>query len=339
LASLFNARLKVEPSFTEPELIITTAQASAFMDTMGGGTPRIKIGSVDKVIYMNRIDLRGTVNAQQASHNALPSATIRAEYAQTGTYMPRIRANYNDIDMAEAATWNVNLVEAQSLAMDQSMYQFMRSAYLYGVNASNSEGVLNTPNATAVNLPPDSYGNTTLQTYDNGQLAIWFLSQIGSSLTRMNMLGAAQRAVFLGPQRVFEQMGYQNIVQVTSYQRPGAGTATTSQVIIDIAKVNGVEVEIGYDDTLIGQGAAGADLVLLTIPEAIVPRVGSKINTNEFNTLAPTERAMVLMYADMGAPMSITTPIADGLDIVKQWRHSTGWAPRGQAVSLLSIPY
>lgn len=338
MANIFNARVLVHPSFVEPDLVITMAQPSGFMEVLGGGALRVKIGEADKFVYVNRIDLRTQVAASQAAFNALPSATIVADYLQTATYRVRVRAEYNELDLAEAGEWDVALPAAQRLAMRQGIFQYIRTACLYGVNASNSEGLLNTPNATAVNLPADTYGNTTLQTYDAGQLAIWFMQQIQAAWQRMNLLGTGARAVMLGPQRVLGQMQLVNIVQTTSYQRPGAGTATTAQVMREIAKEMGYELEYAYDDTLIGKGASGNDAVLLVVPEAIVPTMGG-VNTNVFATLAPNLKAMAMQYADVAAPMEITTPIVEGLDVTSQMRISSGWAPRGQAVSILSIPY
>ncbi|HUW79731.1 MAG TPA: hypothetical protein VMV54_02405 [Acidocella sp.] len=338
MANIFNARVMVHPSFVEPDMIITTAQASGFMDVLGDRGLRVKLGPVDKFVYMNRIDLRTQVAASQAAFNALPSASVTADYLQTATYRVRVRAEYNELDLAEAGEYNVALPMAQRLAMRQGIFQYIRVANLYGVNAANSEGLLNTPNSTAVNLPPDSYGNTTLQTYDNGELAVFFMGQLQAAWQRMYMLGTGARAVLLGPQRVIGQMQLQNIVQTTSYQRPGAGTATTAQVMKEIAREMGYELEYAYDDTLIGKGAAGADAVLLVVPEAIVPSMDG-INTNVFNTLAPNLRAMTLQYADVAAPVEITTPIVEGLDVTSQMRISSGWCPRGQAITVLSIPY
>ena len=338
MANIFNARVMVHPSFVEPDMIITTAQASGFMDVLGDRGLRVKLGPVDKFVYMNRIDLRTQVAASQAAFYALPSASVTADYLQTATYRVRVRAEYNELDLAEAGEYNVALPMAQRLAMRQGIFQYIRVANLYGVNAANSEGLLNTPNSTAVNLPPDSYGNTTLQTYDNGELAVFFMGQLQAAWQRMYMLGTGARAVLLGPQRVIGQMQLQNIVQTTSYQRPGAGTATTAQVMKEIAREMGYELEYAYDDTLIGKGAAGADAVLLVVPEAIVPSMDG-INTNVFNTLAPNLRAMTLQYADVAAPVEITTPIVEGLDVTSQMRISSGWCPRGQAITVLSIPY
>lgn len=339
MANIFNARVQVHPSYVEPDLIITTAQPSGFMDDLGGSSLRVRLGPVDKFAYLNRIDLRTSVAAQQASHNALPSATIAADYAQTAAYLIRTRAEYNEIDVAEAAEWNVALPEAQRLAMRQGIFLQIRSANLYGFNASNNEGLLNAPNSAAVTLPPDSYGNTTLLTYDNGELAIWMLGQVQALLQRMYRIGTPTRVVIVGPQRVIATMQMQNVIQLTSFQRPGAGSGTTAQMLEMQLKEMGVTLEWAYDDTLINAGAGGTtDALLVAVPEASVPKIEG-INTNVFNTLSPTMTAMTLQYADVPAPIEITTPIPEGVDVVSQMRISSGWAPRGQCITVLSLPY
>lgn len=338
MPNVFNARTIIDPSFYEPELVVTQAQASGYMRTLAGGGLRVKLGPVDKAIYVNRIDVRSQVAANQAIHNQLPSASIVADYLQTATYTSRCRAEYNQWDIAEAGRYNVALPEAQRLALQQGHFQFLRNAGLYGVNAANSEGLMNTPGATTVNLPPDSFGNTTLQTYDNGEIAVWFLGLISAALARTYQAGTPQRLVILGPQRVLLQLELQNIVQVTSYQRPGAGSATSAQVVTKVSEEFGYEIEWAFDDTLIAQGAAGADAVLLVIPEINVPTM-PKINTNEFGTLSPNIAANTLQYSDVIAPVEITTPIPEGLDVTSTMRQSSGWCIRSQAITIASIPY
>lgn len=338
MPNVFNARTIIDPSFYEPELVVTQAQASGYMRTLAGGGLRVKLGPVDKAIYVNRIDVRSQVAANQAIHNQLPSASIVADYLQTATYTSRCRAEYNQWDIAEAGRYKLALPEAQRLALQQGHFQFLRNAGLYGVNAANSEGLMNTPGATTVNLPPDSFGNTTLQTYDNGEIAVWFLGLISAALARTYQAGTPQRLVILGPQRVLLQLELQNIVQVTSYQRPGAGSATSAQVVTKVSEEFGYEIEWAFDDTLIAQGAAGADAVLLVIPEINVPTM-PKINTNEFGTLSPNIAANTLQYSDVIAPVEITTPIPEGLDVTSTMRQSSGWCIRSQAITIASIPY
>jgi hypothetical protein len=338
MAVIAPARVLVHPSRVEPQNIVTIAQPSGFMLGLGGESLRVLLSDVDKFIYQNRVDVRTAVAAQQASANLLPSATVTLEYASTATYLVRTRQEYNEWDVAETAEWNVGLPQAYRLASRQGIFQFIRIANLFGVNASNSEGLLNSPNSTSVNLPPDSYGNTTLLTYDNGQIAMWLLQQVNAALARMYFLGAPVRVVFIGPQRIIGTLQLQNIVQVTSYQRPGAGTATSAQVVKKVADEFDIEIVWAYDDTLIGAGSGGSDAVLMLVPEAVTPKVPG-INTNEFATLTPMTDAMTMQYANVVAPIEVTTPIVEGVDVTSSMRISSGVAWRGQAVTVLNVPY
>jgi hypothetical protein len=106
-----------------------------------------------------------------------------------------------------------------------------------------------------------------------------------------------------------------------------------------VAKEAGDEVEYYYDDTLIGKGAGGADMVILTIPEIEQPDMPG-INTNVFGDIQPATKAVNLQYADMAAPMKIPTPIPDGaITEVQQLRITSGWCIRPQGLYLLSLPY
>ena len=341
MANIFPAAVKVSPSFTEPELIITYAQASGAFSALAGGKPRVKIGSEDMVVYVNTLDLRTEVAYGQSPFNLLPSATLKADYFQTPTYLMRSRAIWDHHDIARAAMWNVNLPQAQDLALRQGIFQQMRVGLLYGFNPANGEGLTNTAGATTVTLPPDSYGNTRASTYDNGQMALWWLGLIVSLKSRMFQSGGniKNEIVVITPQEIFLNFAEQNIVQVTSYQRPGAGTATTAEVIANVAMANGDTFKWYFDDTLIGQGANGADLCLLTMPEIEQPDVPG-INTNVFATLQPNMKAVNLMYMDMAAPMKIPTPTPDGgVTEIQELRGTSGWCVRPQGITIANVPY
>jgi hypothetical protein len=339
MPGVFNARTLVHPHHYEPGLIITQSQASGYMDVLAGEGLRVQLGPIDKVVYANRLDVRTQIAANQATHNALPGATLTADFIQTATYTVRQRNEYNEFDVAEAGEYNVALPMAYRYAQRQGAFQFIRNAGLYGVNAANSEGLINTPGATTSNLPPDSFGNTTLRTYDAGQLAIWFNGVIQAGLSRMFLMGTPVRVVILGPQRILGTMQLQDIIQLTSYQRPGAGTATTAQTITTINKEFGYTVEWAFDDTLIGQGgSATTDAVLVVFPELNVPTMGG-INTNEFAMVAPNISGNTLQYSDVIAPVEVTTPIPEGLDVTSTMRVSAGWCIRSQAITIAQIPY
>jgi hypothetical protein len=343
MANYFPTRAKVSPSFTEPDLIITYAQPSGAFAALEGSKPRIKIGSEDMVVYINRLDLRTDVLTGQSPANHLPSATLVGTYFQTPTYLIRTRAVWDHHDIARASDWAVALPTAQDMAQRQGIFQQMRTGLLYGFNPANGEGLLNTAGATAVTLPPDPNGNTTVSTYDNGAMALFFLNQCVALKSRMYQSGGQvkNRIIVVGPQRVFLQLAYANIVQTTAYQRPGAGTATTGEVIRLTAEASGDQFEWYFDDTLIGQGSGGADAVLLTIPEIEAPPIPGLLNTNEFGArMTPQMKAVNLMYADMPAPMKIPTPTPDGaITELQELRVTSGWCIRPQGITVLSMPH
>ena len=135
------------------------------------------------------------------------------------------------------------------------------------------------------------------------------------------------------------QFEYQDIVQLVQYQRPGAGSTSTAGVVKDVLKMNGDEILWTYDDTLIGKGTNNTDAVIITMPEVTKPN-GGKINTNKFAELSPGLSATVMQLADMVAPKEITTPLPGGaVDVVSELRATSGWAVRGEVVTLLSMQY
>lgn len=329
----------VNPSYIEPGLLIPYTQASGAFETLAAGEPLPRLGDGDLWVYMKRMDLRTKVAAGQSAYNSLPSISTALGMISTPTYLLRVRAEYDHHDTAAMGRWGVSIVETQRLGMRQGHFQLARTALLYGMNPANGEGLVNTAGATAVSLPPDTNGNTTLVTYDNGQMATFLLTQIGAIKSRTNQLGIGHKLTILGPQRILGAMEYQNIVQLTQFQRPGGGSATTAGLFKDVAAMNDDEITWVYDDTLIGKGAGGTDAVIINMPEVTKPQ-GSKINTNEFAKLAPGIEACALMYCDMAAPREIPTPIPGGaIDILSEWRITSGWAVRPEALTVVSIQY
>ena len=171
-------------------------------------------------------------------------------------------------------------------------------------------------------------------------MAVFLLSQILQTKQRTMQLGLPHRFAILGPQRILGLFEYQNIVQLTSYQRAGAGSQSTAGVVKDVAeKWNGDSIDWVYDDTLIGQGGGGTDAILVVMPEVEKPR-GRVWNTNDFATLSPGLSACTLMYADMAAPVEIPTPLAGGaIDVLSEMRASPGWGIRPEAVTIISMTY
>lgn len=329
----------VNPNFAEPDIILPIAQASGAFDLIEGGEPRVRLAEGDLYVYMKRIDLRTQMASGQAGYNQLPGVAISLSQISAPSYLLRVRSEYDHQDEAAASRWGFGLPEAYRLGMRQGHFQLARGALLYGFNPANGEGLVNTPGATAVNLPADSNGNTSVVTYDNGQMALFLLQQIELLKTRTNQLGIGHEFAICGPQRVLGQFEYPNIVQLSQYQRPGAGTGTTATVVKDILMANGDKILWTYDDTLQGKGAGGTDLVVVTMPNIDKPSM-SGINTNEFAKLAPGNDCCTTMYADMAAPKEIVSPLAGGAtDVLSEWRITSGWGIRPEAVTLISMLY
>ena len=330
---------KVDPSFVEPEIVLKYVQASGANDLLAGGIPRVKLGQDDLYVYLKYLDIRSFVQVGQTGVNSLPSASIIGEFYGTATYLLQARSEFDHHDEAAMGRWGADINSAQSLARDQGIFQQLRNGNLYGFNPANGEGIVNQVGATAVTLPPDTFGNTTASSYDAGQMGGFYLQQILNAKTRMYQLGMPARISIVGPQRILGLIQY-NVVQLTSYQRPDAGSASTAELIENVSKGAGGDViEWGFDDTLQGQGVGGTDLVIMTLPEIKKPK-RPNLNTNAFAELKPGFDATVLQYMDMAAPRDITTPLPGGaVDILGELRATSGWAPRPDAVTLMSIPH
>lgn len=340
MASFAPAFTVVQPSFMEPGIIVPYAQKSGAFSLIADGVPKVSLGEGDQYVYMKRIDIRTMMAAGQSAYNSLPSISTVPSQISVPTYLLRVRGEYDHHDAAAMSRWGIPIIEAQRLGMRQGHFQLARGALLDGFNPALGEGLINAAGATAVTLPADSNGNTTLLTYDNGQLGMWLLQQLSAIKTRTMQLGIGQEFSIVGPQRILGPMEYQNIVQLTQFQRPGAGTDTTAGMFKSVAMQNGDTINWGYDDTLIGKGAGGTDMVILSMPKVENPQGGRGPNTNEFGHLAPGIDACSIMYADMAAPREIPTPLPGGaIDNLSEWRITPGWGVRPEGLTLMSIPY
>lgn len=335
-----SAFVTVNPSFMEPELLLQYSQASGFIDTLAGSQMRVRIAEDDLLVYMKQLNLRTKIAAGQAGgFQELPGIDISASMMSMPTYLLRTRVQYDHHDVAAGARWGFSVPETYRLGQRQANFQLARDAVLHGMNPQNGEGLLHAPGALATNLPPDSNGATTVQTYDNGQMAFYLASVILGIKTRTYQLGMGKKFTILGPQRVLGLFEY-NVVQLTQFQRVGAGTASTAQTLKEIMQANGDIVTWSYDDTLIGAGDGGSDAVIVVMPEVQRPDPQGKIDTNVFASVTPGNSVCTTAYCDKAAPTEIISPLAAGAtDVVTEWRISPGWAPRGQAMTIISMPY
>ena len=329
----------VNPSMMLPEIIMPYSQASGAFALLPEEQPRVMLGEGDLAVYIRRLDVRTKTMAAQASANMMPSPDIVASMISAPTYLVRGRAEYDHHDTARAGVYGFSLTEATRLANQQAIVNSARIALLYGMNPANGEGLMNAAGATVTSLPPDSFGDTTIVTYDNGQLAFFFASVVSAMKVRTNNIGIGNKFVFLSPQRVLASIGY-NVVQLTSYQRPGAGSDSSSGLIKEILMANGDTVIWGCDDTLIGKGTGGTDAIICAMPMVVRPQQANPWNTNRFADLSPGMEATISQIVDMSAPREITVPLPGGaVDTVYEERMTSGWAFRPEALTIISATY
>lgn len=339
MANLVPAQIRVSPHYLIPELLLQYQQASGAFDLIATGDPLVRLGEGDLAVYGKRMEVRTQVNTGQFVSNAIPSCTVVYSEFSTPTYMIRSRAEYDHHDTAALGRVGASAVEAHRLAMRQATFQQQRNLLLYGANPANGEGLANANGATAINLPADSNGNTTISTYDNGQLAFFLLQQMGNIKRRCMQIGVGVRFSVTTTQEILEQISYPGIVQLTQFQRTGAGSETTQGLVDDVLSRNDDEITWGADDTLIGKGAGGTDLIIISMPEVKKPK-GGRINTNEFAELTPGLQACSMQLVDRAAPTEITAPLPAGaVDVVSELRSTSGWAVRPEALTLISAGY
>lgn len=330
---------KLHPSFEEPEFLVQYSQTSGYAGLLAGDGIRARMAEDDLLVYFKQLNLRTKMSAGQSSFDELPGVDIKANMISTATYMLRAGAQWDRHDVNAGARWGLPVPEAYRLGLRQANFQYARDIALFGAQPQYGEGFLNAPTATSINLPPDSFGNSTVQSYDNGQMAFFISNVILGIKTRTLQLGIGKRFTILGPQRTLGEFEY-NVVQLTQFQRPGAGTESTAGTVKEILMKNGDTLEWAYDDTLIGAGFGGADAVLVGMPEVTMPRRMGPVNTNIFAGITPNNPLCLTQYSDKAAPTEIISPLAHGAtDMVMEWRLTSGYAPRGEALTIISMPY
>ncbi len=329
----------VNPSFSEPEILTQWVQPSGFIHTLSGSGLRTRLGEEDLLVYAKQVNMRVKIAAGQTSFNELPGVDIFASQISTATYRAQLAATWNHHDVNAAASWGFSLTEAYKLGHRQGHFQLARDASLKGMNPQNGEGLMNAPGITVSNLPDDPFGNDSWSTYDNGSMAFYLSLQVGTIKQNTLNLGLPKDFTLIGPQRVLMPYEY-NVVQLTQFQRDGAGVASTAGTFKEILMRNGDKVTWTYDDTLQGAGANGNDLVFIVMPELTKPAGPEPINLNEFAKLTPGNMTCNAQYADMAAPREITSPMAAGAThYMTEWRFSSGWPLRPQAVRGISAPF
>lgn len=329
----------LHPSYVEPGLIIQQSQASGAFELLGSAAPLVRLSNTTKQVYVKRADIRTQIQQAQSAGNMLPSVDVELDMDGTPVYLQRVRQGFDHHDADMASEWGLGILDVFRFGTRQAHFQGLRNALLHGVSPQFGEGLLNSVGATRVNLPVDSNNNQTVSSYDPNDSFSFWLGQISDLKVRTNQVGNGRRVVMLAPQRVVAQYTMRQVVQLTNWQRVGAGTATAAGSIKDVLMLNDDEFQIQCDDTLLGQGAGGTDAIILTIPEIEVPE-GRIFNTNEFARLAPNLTASNLQFINSPAPIEILSPIESGrTDFLTEMRLTSGWSVRQEAITIVSAQY
>src|SRR5262245_1666893 len=178
MASIAPAFVQVHPSYMMPDTLMPYSQASGAFELLASGAPLIRLSDGDLYAYIKRVDLRTRMAAGQSAYNQLPGVNFALSQISAPTYLLRVRAEYDHHDTAAMSRWGLSIVDAHRLGMRQAAFQLIRNGLLYGFNPVNGEGLVNANGATAVNLPADSAGNTTVVNYDNGKVAFFLFCEV-----------------------------------------------------------------------------------------------------------------------------------------------------------------
>lgn len=329
----------LHPSYVEPGIVIQQAQASGAFEVLGGAAPLVRLSNTTRQVYVKSADIRTRVQQAQSAGNQLPSVDVAMDMHGTAAYLQRVRQGFDHHDSDMASEWGLAIVDVFRHGMRQAHYQSLRNALLHGVSPQLGEGMLNAAGAIRVNLPMDANSVQTISGYDPGDSLDFWLGQIADLKVRTNQVGTGRRIVMLAPQRVIAQYTIRQVVQLTQWQRAGAGSNVVAGSLAEILSMGDDEFQMQSDDTLIGAGYNGTDAIILTMPEIEVPE-GRIFNTNEFAKLAPNLTACNLQFVNTSAPIDIMSPIESGrTDFLTEMRMTAGWPVRPEATTIVSAAY
>jgi len=340
MSNFLPTRTVVKPSYEDPGLIIDNFQLSGFLSMLTDGAPKVRLSPGDQYVYKNGLSAKTRSAAAQSGGTYLPSADLIAQQYSVPAYKIRVRLTQEADDEEAAGNWGIALPQTNTFLAQMAIFQQLRNTTLYGFNPANNEGLKNTAGATELNLPSDSFGNTGVLEYDAGQMFNFLTETVVEMLSKCFQLGLRDVTVkVLAPQRIFGLIAISKIVQLTSYQRDGAGSNSSAGSAQEVLSRSGIGFEWAYDDTLIGKGDAGSDLVIMTLND-IKTGTQSVIDTNVFGKTSPRDDSVNNVYMDMAAPREIPTPVTDGgISKVYELRATPGWNFRPQALYLISMPY
>lgn len=330
--------VKINPSYTVPGLLVDQTQRSGAFHLLPNSSIQATLGLADKAVYMHRMGIKTRNSISQDSQNELATVDINLSQVQTLTYLIQNQAIFNRHEVAAGAAYNVAVPSAFSLALKQAHFNQLRDLLLYGFQPEYGEGMLNAVGAKATVIPPDSNNTKDVLNMIPGEVSEFLLKEIQDIQNRTQHAGMKCVFTLLGPQRVLNLLETSKIVQLTSYQVKGGGTATVYGQIQSILEDKGDAILWQYDDTLKGKGANGADALILTMREINLSGYDGMPNTNIFGqSISPQDPSCNLMFADVPAPTEFITPMpGTATHIQMEMRATPGWAVRPEATTIIS---
>lgn len=328
----------LHPNYVEPGVIWQQTQQTGAFEVLAGGDPLVRLSNTSRMVYAKTGNITTRVHVGQSATNSLPSVDVRMGMVGTATYLQQVRQEFDAHDADMSSEWGVGILEVFRRGTGQAHAQSLRNLLLHGAMPQNGEGLLNAPNATTIVLPTDSSGNQTIESYDPNEMFTFLLGVIADIKNRTMQAGIGRRIVLLAPQRVITQLTIRSIVQVTQWQRAGAGTNVVGGAMKEVLSMGDDEFELQADDTLMGAGQNGSDAVIVTMPEITAPEA-SNYNTNEFAKIAPGLDACNLQFVNSPAPIEVISPIESGrTDFLTWMRVTSGWPIRQEALTIISMP-
>ena len=329
------------PHYMMPELIHQAGQQSGALNLLPDSNLEVRLSDGTLKAYAKTIGVRHRIKAGTSPSKLLPGVDIYTGLIEVPTYLIQSQTSFNHHDQAAAGQWGFSIDDAYRAGTHQGFSQAIRNALLFGFNPANAEGILNTAGATLVQgLPADTSSNTTIRTYDAGQLAQWFLQQIGNLQTRMYQIGQGGNIHILASQQLLTALGLFRVVQITSFQREGAGSATIAAMLENLARTFDITVSFSVDDVLSNYSASGYETILIVQPEIKAPSGSNGFQTNAFQGLKPGQNKTLTMLADMAAPREIKSPLPDGgTNTIYEQRITPGWVLRPEAITIINAAY
>lgn len=327
-------------TYQSPNFLLTKVLRSGAFRLLGEARPRAMPLATPQVMIRTLTNRGEAMVGENVTRN-LPIGTLPVLGAfYIPTYSIASTVMYNSIDSLRSKENSYDLRSMLDDGMKQTFRLTERNLLIYGAKNAPNEGILNAVGAYAHTLDPDQFGVSNISNMDQGYLAT-ALSGLASDIVQKAMaVGEPTRLVILAPQRIITVLTSRKVVQLTDYQRPGAGVAGAGEMAAALLANISVNFELAVDDSLIGKGKNGTDLIIIGVPE-IPPDSGEINSTNAVYAGFPNkENGCIVQYTDSYMPIAKSAITFPGeLQVVYSKNTTSGIVVRPELFSLISVAY